>query len=416
MKLSHSIGRSRMIAFLAALSLLGSRALAQEPPPKGAATPVTDAATATDLPADAKRAGQDVPVPTRKKYVAPEYPMDAAIAGIRGIVIMELLISESGTVSRARVTRSIPGLDEAAINAVKLWEYEPSKLAGKPVKVVMSQSITFALKLPDIQRSVGLPELKSGGAPSVPAGLTTPETASLIVTLGSQGEVREASPVEGNAALGDALLRAVKSWRFIVSAGATPPSFKVVADWTPGATVPLVLKALDLKSAALPSPAAAVGPATSPLQAVTPESKVSTEVIPSTTPSDPSPAPTATPSVATDTLPAREEPPAKEEGTSAISDVALGPNIPDLVRGRRPTWPPLARLGNITGDVTVRFSVDLAGKVTVHSAEGPDMLKEASEQAVATWLFRRTAIDRIHLIATFKFGGDRSMAKVERQP
>ncbi|MEO5763243.1 MAG: TonB family protein [Vicinamibacteria bacterium] len=405
MKLSHPIARSRTIASLVALSLFGSRTLAQEPPPKVAVTPATDAATSTDVPADAKRAGQDVPVPTRKKYVAPEYPIDAAVAGIRGIVIMELLISESGTVSRARVTRSIPGLDEAAINAVKLWEYEPSKLAGKPVKVLMSQSITFALKLPEIQRSVGLPELKSGGAPSVPAGLTTPETASVTVTLGSQGEVREASPVDGNAALGDALLRAVKSWRFIVSDAATPPSFKIEADWTPGATVPLVLKALDLKSAALAAPMAAVGLGTSPLQPATLAPKISTEVIPS-----------ATPSVATDTLPAREEPPAKEEGTSAISDVVLGPNIPDLVRGRRPTWPPLARLGNITGDVVVRFSVDLAGRVTVHSAEGPDMLKETSEQAVATWLFRRTAIDRIHLIATFKFGGDRSMAKVERQP
>jgi len=66
------------------------------------------------------------------------------------------------------------------------------------------------------------------------------------------------------------------------------------------------------------------------------------------------------------------------------------------------------------GEVVVRLSVDLAGKVTVHSAEGPDLLKGAAEQAVATWLFRRTAIDRLHLIATFKYGVDRSVAKVER--
>jgi outer membrane biosynthesis protein TonB len=96
--------------------------------------------------------------------------------------------------------------------------------------------------------------------------------------------------------------------------------------------------------------------------------------------------------------------------------VLLGGNIPDLARGRRPVWPPLARLGNITGDVVVRFSVDLAGKVTVHSAEGPEMLKASAEQAVGTWLFRRTAIDRLHLIATFKFAADRSVARVERQP
>ena len=97
-----------------------------------------------------------------------------------------------------------------------------------------------------------------------------------------------------------------------------------------------------------------------------------------------------------------------------MAEVSLGNNIPDLVKGRRPVWPPMARLGNVMGEVVVRFSVDLAGRVTVHSAEGPDLLKGAAEQAVGTWVFRRTAIDRVHLIATFKYGAERSIAKVER--
>ncbi len=116
----------------------------------------------------------------------------------------------------------------------------------------------------------------------------------------------------------------------------------------------------------------------------------------------------------TDVLPARQEPPPKEEGTSAVSDVLLGENIPDLVKGRRPVWPPMARLASVVGEVVVRLSVDLAGKVTVHSVEGPDMLKSAAEQAAATWVFRRTAIDRLNLVATFKYGPDRTFAKVER--
>ena len=64
--------------------------------------------------------------------------------------------------------------------------------------------------------------------------------------------------------------------------------------------------------------------------------------------------------------------------------------------------------------MVVRFSVDLAGKVTVHTAEGPELLKGAAEQAVATWIFRRTAIDRVHLIATFKYTPERASARVER--
>lgn len=402
-----------LIALPSLLSLLTPVLSAQDTPPVAP----SPSPTAEARPANVKIAGQDVPVPTRRKYVAPEYPAEASAQGIRGIVILEVLIGEDGRVESTRVTRSIPGLDEAAMAAVRLWEYEPSKVAGKSVKVQLSQSITFALKLPELQRAAGIPELKSGGAPPVPATLTTPETASVMIALGSQGEVREAAVVEGNPVVSEALLRAVRAWRFLVSPEAGPLIFTVKAEWSPGPPASLVLKATDPRSQA----AASAGPArptgTPGLEAPAPRPAApATESLGPAPAAPPVASPAAAAEVETDVIPARPEPPAKEEGTSAVADVILGENIPDLVRGRRPVWPPLARLGNVVGEVVVRFSVDLAGKVTVHSAEGPDLLKETSEQAVGTWLFRRTAIDRLHLIATFKFGTERSVARVERAP
>ena len=100
-------GEMKTIHALCVLSLLSPAARAQDAAQNAAPTQV----------ADAKRAGQDVPVPTRKKYVAPEYPVDAAAQGVRGIVILEVLIGEDGLVLNSRVTRSIPGLDQAAVNA-----------------------------------------------------------------------------------------------------------------------------------------------------------------------------------------------------------------------------------------------------------------------------------------------------------
>lgn len=360
----------------------------------------------------ALRAGQDVPVPTRRKYVAPEYPLDAAAQGIRGIVIMEVLIGEDGRVVTSRVTRSIPGLDVAALAAVNLWEYEPTKVAGKAVRVLLAQHITFALKLPDLQRSPGVPELKSGGSPPIPASLTTPGNAAVAVTLGSQGEVREAAILDGHPVISEALLRAVRSWRFVVSEGATPPTFTVRADWKPGPPAALTLSAGELKSAASLSTSSSAGSSSAP-PASAPTAGAITPEPPQAAPGAPAP---VAPPVETEVLTARPDPPAKEDGMSAVSDVTLGENIPELVRGRRPVWPPMARLGNVGGEVVVRFSVDLAGKTTVHSAEGPELLKATGEQAVQTWLFRRTAIDRLNLVATFKYGADRSMAKVERVP
>ena len=418
MKLRMALGRlnGRVVVSGAAMFFLSSGVFAQTQPPK------PSAAAAVDSPsAGAKRAGQDVPVPSRKKYVAPEYPAEAAAQGIRGIVILDVEIGEDGRVESAKVTRSIPGLDEAAIAAVKLWEYEPTKLAGKPVRVQLAQSITFSLKLPDLQRAPGVPELKSGGTPPVPPSLATAEKASVSLALGSQGEVREASVLEGNSVVSEALLRAVRSWRFVVSEGAVPPSFTVSAEWTPGPTPILVLKALSPKTTEAMAAATSPAPADGPKPTVAPEPPpAKPNMTVAAAPADGGSAasvPRSTDAdVTTDVLPARQDPPAKEQGASAVADVILGENIPDLAKGRRPVWPPMARLGNVGGEVTVRFSVDLAGKVTVHSAEGPELLKASAEQAVGTWLFRRTAIDRVHLIATFKFGADRSMARVERQP
>lgn len=417
--------RSRVcVAVAAVLSLLYAPppSRAQDTPPAKPAAPAGSAPQAATPTPAVKIAGQDVPVPSRKKYVAPEYPADAAAQGIRGIVIVELLVDEQGRVASARVVRSIPGLDEAALAAVRMWEYEPTQVSGKPVTVQLSQSITFALKLPDLQRAFGIPELRSGGSPASPKTLAAPETASVAVTLGADGAVAEAAVTEGSPAIAEVLLRAVKSWRFTVAEGEAPASFTVRADWAAGTPPVLTLKATDLRvAAAAPgAPSTAPSASTAAPAAIAPEMGAPAAApgasraasAPATAPAAAA-APSAAP-VETDVLPVRQEPPVREQGISAVSDVVLGDNIPDLVRGRRPVWPPLARLGTIVGEVTIRFSVDLAGKVTVHTAEGPDLLKQAAEQAVGTWVFRRTAIDRLHLVTTFKYTPERATAKVER--
>ena len=400
----------RAAAIAALTTTLGLAIPARTAPVWPQATPAP-AATPTD-PGAPKVAGRDVAVPARRKYTAPEYPAEAAAAGTRGIVILELLIGEDGRVENARVTRSIQGLDEAAVAAVKMWEYEVTRVSGKPVKVLLSQSITFALRLPEVQREPGIPELRSGGTPPVPTSLNMNETAALRVTIGPHGEVKEAAQTAGSSVLGEAVLRAVKLWRFAVAEGAAEMTFILEAAWTPGSSRPLALKATSAKFGGV---AAASAPSSTPPSASAPVAQPSgSPAIPAAI-ATPTPEPTPTsPDVETEVIPARPEPPAREDGISAVTDVVLGENIPDLVRGRRPVWPPLARLGTITGQVVVRFSVDLAGRVTVHTAEGPDMLKAAAEQAVGTWVFRRTAIDRLNLIATFTYGVERTSAKVER--
>jgi len=77
--------------------------------------------------------GEGVPVPKKTKHVQPVYPPEALAQGIRGIVILDIVIDARGKVSSTSVLRSVPGLDEAAIAAARQWEYEPTKIDNKPV-------------------------------------------------------------------------------------------------------------------------------------------------------------------------------------------------------------------------------------------------------------------------------------------
>jgi TonB family protein len=97
---------------------------------------------------NAVRAGGNVPLPVRTVYVEPVYPDAARLSGIDGMVILEALIGEDGKVTEARIMRSIPALDEAALAAVRQWAFTPTVINGVAQKVVMSVTVSFPPKAP----------------------------------------------------------------------------------------------------------------------------------------------------------------------------------------------------------------------------------------------------------------------------
>ena len=83
--------------------------------------------------------------PTVIRQTKPRYPPDAFYKRIEGTVELEILIDRTGRVSRTRVVKSIPGLDEAAIQCVIEWQFRPAQLHGQPVATVASAPITFKI-------------------------------------------------------------------------------------------------------------------------------------------------------------------------------------------------------------------------------------------------------------------------------
>jgi TonB family protein len=93
----------------------------------------------------ALRVGGEIKPPLKLVDVRPVYPADARAAGIKGVVILEARIDAEGNVETARAIKSIPELDQAAIDAVKQWKFEPTLMNGVPMPVIMTVTINFSL-------------------------------------------------------------------------------------------------------------------------------------------------------------------------------------------------------------------------------------------------------------------------------
>ena len=92
------------------------------------------------------RVGGEIKPPVKLVDVRPVYPAAAREAGIEGVVILEVKIGVDGGVETARVLKSIPVLDEAALDAVKQWKFEPTLLNGQPTSITMTTTINFAIQ------------------------------------------------------------------------------------------------------------------------------------------------------------------------------------------------------------------------------------------------------------------------------
>lgn len=120
------------------------RGIIEGPGPAIAAAP--EAPAAPPPPAEPVRVGGSITPPVKVTDVKPVYPAIAMAARVQGVVIIEATIGSDGHVIGTRILRSIPLLDQAAVEAVSQWIFTPTTLNGVPVPVVMTVTVQFALR------------------------------------------------------------------------------------------------------------------------------------------------------------------------------------------------------------------------------------------------------------------------------
>ena len=145
-----SYDRARELA--ASARLASEKAIADATAGKARADAALAAAAAAKVKADAAvraklptavRVGGAIRNPTKTKNVLPVYPAVAKSARIGGTVYVEATIGPDGKVADARVVKSVPLLDQAALDAVTQWEYVPTRVRGVAVPVIITVAINF---------------------------------------------------------------------------------------------------------------------------------------------------------------------------------------------------------------------------------------------------------------------------------
>ncbi len=91
--------------------------------------------------------GGEVMAPVRISGPDPRYPEIARRARIEGTVVVEAIVNKQGLVEQAKVARGLGwGLDEAAVNAIQQWRFDPATLGGEPVDVFYLLRVNFSVE------------------------------------------------------------------------------------------------------------------------------------------------------------------------------------------------------------------------------------------------------------------------------
>src|SRR5688500_117971 len=172
--------------------------------------------------------GNGVSAPVLVRDVKPSYTPGAMKRRVTGLVAVELVVEIDGSVSNVRVVRPLdPELDDAAVVAVRRWQFKPGLRNGQPVRVAVEAEMSFSLQG---EPRLDSPEVsKAGPGVVMPSVLkevkpdyTTPAreagiqgTVTLDCVVRSDGSVGETRVTRGlDPGLDAQAIAALKQWQF----------------------------------------------------------------------------------------------------------------------------------------------------------------------------------------------------------
>ena len=91
--------------------------------------------------------GSGIEPPSLVREVRPDYTTEARRNAIEGDVVLEIVVRSDGRVGNVEVLQGLgAGLSQKAVDAVRLWRFEPARRYGSPVDVIVTVSVEFSLR------------------------------------------------------------------------------------------------------------------------------------------------------------------------------------------------------------------------------------------------------------------------------
>jgi TonB family protein len=182
--------------------------------------------------------GMSYPVLVRE--VSPSYTSEGLRARLQGVVALDVIIEADGSVSDVQVADSLDrtfGLDQRAIEAAKLWRFEPARFNGQPVRVRVRLELEFRLRPQGDERQTARSDFEAGASLATAPGVRAPivkrsvqpsytaaameqkiqGVVSLDVVVMPDGRVdrvRVVRSLNAEAGLDDAAVAAARRWVF----------------------------------------------------------------------------------------------------------------------------------------------------------------------------------------------------------
>jgi len=144
--MTHGFHHIHFVSALALACLLGAQ-------PSAAATDDRDDSFILEV----DSAGEAAPAPTDSlppidsmpqiaEFVKAEYPDSLIARGVQGVVVLDLVVSDSGRVDSVAVVKGLhPALDSAATRAAEKFRFTPARSGGQPIAVLMQYPYRFSL-------------------------------------------------------------------------------------------------------------------------------------------------------------------------------------------------------------------------------------------------------------------------------